>query len=144
MNSKGELTFGVRCEDSVVKSGYSIPIEEDVEVVVTYDGVKADIYANKSLRNSVKISFSFKCGGHLDIGGYTATKSEVWNGLINYIVIYDSAFDSKAVAAIKAPKKRSAKGGAGGGDDAGGGGGDDGGGGGGGSPSLPTSGTLLT
>jgi hypothetical protein len=47
MNSKGELTFGVRCEDSVIKSGYSIPIEEDVEVVVTYDGVKADIYANK-------------------------------------------------------------------------------------------------
>jgi hypothetical protein len=105
MTSKGELTFGVRCEDTVIKSGYSIPVDEDVDVVVAYDGVKAEIYAQKVLRNVVKLSFSFKCGGHLDIGGYTTTKSEVWIGVINYVVIYDTAFDHKAIAAIKDPKK---------------------------------------
>lgn len=87
--------------------------------------------------------FTFNCGGHLDIGGYSTTKSEVFFGFINFIAIYDSALDKKAVKYLKDPKKRplnkgsGGSGGAGDSDEAS----EEGGGSGG---ALPTSGPLMT
>lgn len=102
MDSVGEIVFTKRCSDTErIKSGYYVPIDDDLEVVVTYDGIKAEIWINGNRRISKEISFSFKCGNHIDIGGYSATKSEVWKGFINYVVIYDVCLDSKSIKNLK-------------------------------------------
>jgi hypothetical protein len=46
MSSEGELIFGARCEDKKIKSGYNMPLNQDVKIVVTYDGVSAKFYVD--------------------------------------------------------------------------------------------------
>lgn len=60
MDAAGEIVFTKRCSDTEkIKSGYYVPIDDDVEVVVTYDGIKAEIWINGVLKNTKEVSFSF-------------------------------------------------------------------------------------
>lgn len=114
----GEITFGIRCEDVTLKTGYSMPVEADTDIKMTYDGTMAIILINNEVINEKKMLFKFKCGGKLDIGGYSTSGGEVWPGLINFVAIYDEGFtaaDAKALKDPKKPKPAPAGGGGGGG-----------------------------
>jgi len=46
MTAEGELVFGARCEDKKIRSGYNMPLNQDVKIVVTYDGVSAKFFVD--------------------------------------------------------------------------------------------------
>lgn len=73
LNEKGSIDFEIRCEGVIFNSGFSMALNTDTTIVVTYDGSEASFYINGGLSNKEKILFNMKCGGELDIGCYSVT-----------------------------------------------------------------------
>lgn len=51
LESNGQLSFGSRC-GNMIKSGFSMSLETDVNVAITYDGVILNFYVDGNLVNT--------------------------------------------------------------------------------------------
>lgn len=64
ISDDGEISFGTRCGSigtDIIKSGYTMLIEEDVSIVVTYDGVVLEIWVNGEKVQTENVLLSFTC-----------------------------------------------------------------------------------
>jgi len=85
INDNGILEFKLRCEKFSFKSGYSMYLETDTHIAVTYNGLDISFYINGGLANRMTTPLAMSCGGDLDIGRYSSTDSEKFLGKISFV-----------------------------------------------------------
>lgn len=102
-----ELSFGERCNENMWGTGYYVPVNEAVSIVVNYDGASVDLYVNGKLFNRRKIKFNFKLEQNLDIGSYEEN-SEFFKGAISYALFYDGPLPLNKIKklALKSPTEQ--------------------------------------
>lgn len=49
LNAEGQIDFGPRCTTDFLHSGYSMELETETKIAVTYDGFKGTIYINDEI-----------------------------------------------------------------------------------------------
>lgn len=62
-----------------------MPVDTFVVLTIVYDGNNIEFLVDGISFNKINKNFSFKCDKNIDIGAYTETKTEVFNGEIDYV-----------------------------------------------------------
>lgn len=62
-----------------------MPIDTFVVLTIKYDGSNVEFFVDGLSFNKANINFNFKCDKNIDIGAYTETNSEIFNGEISYL-----------------------------------------------------------
>jgi len=52
LSTTGEIIFGERCNDGMVRTGFNMPIDKEVTMAVTYDGSTLNFYVDGGLVKS--------------------------------------------------------------------------------------------
>ena len=86
-----EIIFKARCTQNEFRSGWRLPLNTGVSIIIVYDTTFISIYIDGTIYNKQKKTFQFKCDKNLDIGSYSEVGDQVFNGEITFVQIYDFA-----------------------------------------------------
>lgn len=95
-----EIIFKARCTQIEFRTGFIMPLNHPVTLIITYDLNFILFYIDGFLYNKQVKKFSFKCDKFLDIGGYSELKDEIWNGEIFFVQIYDQTLTYESIVFI--------------------------------------------
>ena len=99
-NEEDEIIFKARCTQMEFRTGYIMPLNHLITLVLVYDTNFVLFYVNGFLFNKLAKKFAFKCDKMLDIGSYSELNDEVWNGGIYFVQIYDQALTYASIVYI--------------------------------------------
>lgn len=99
-NENDELIFKARCTQNEFKTGYTLPINHPVTLILVYDTNFILFYVDGFLFNRQSKNFVFKCDKNLDIGQFSELNDEFWNGEIFFVQIYNQAIPYESVVYI--------------------------------------------
>lgn len=71
INEINEVIFKQRCTDNEFKTGYRMPLNNEVHIGLTYDKQFINAYFDGILFDREKKGFNFKCDKTFDIGSYS-------------------------------------------------------------------------
>ena len=99
-NEDDEIIFKARCTQTEFRTGFILPLNHPIALVLVYDTNYVLFYVDGFLFNKQAKKFSFKCDKSLDIGAYSELNDEVWNGEIFFVQIYDQALTYESIVFI--------------------------------------------
>ena len=89
ITATAELVFGKRCSEDFFNTGFYIPLNTEVSIVINYDGKNVEAYINGVLFHRAQFTFNFKLDKNLDIGAFSDSLDETFNGKIDYALFFE-------------------------------------------------------
>ncbi len=85
-----QLVFKKRCgPEFIFNSNFYLGVKQPVSVVVTHTLSKTAFYIDGAMFNFINQGATFVCEKSLDIGSFSDQKDQIWQGSIQYVLIYD-------------------------------------------------------
>lgn len=66
-----------------------MPIDTYVVFTIVYDGQSVEFFVDGISFNKISQTFNFKCDKSIDIGAFTETRTEVFDGQIDYVQYFN-------------------------------------------------------
>ncbi len=101
VDALNEVVFKQRCTENEFRTGYHMPLDTEVHIVITYDKTMINAYFDAALFDKEKKAFSFKCDKAFDIGSYSDVQDQVYHGEIFYVAVYDYPLAEGEIAKLK-------------------------------------------